>query len=391
MEIGYYSETTKAMAFQPLRMSILVFSWRDPRHPLAGGAEQVMHEHMKGWVEAGHEVTLFASRFNNSKKREVLDGVEIVRGGYQYLGVQMAGFWYYFKNRKKIDFLVDQFHGLPFMTPLYSNKPKLAVIQEPARRVWFLNPLTKPINWIVGLIGYLGEPMVFLFYRKVKFMTGSESAKEDVSRWGIKKKNIYVIPHGVIVEKPRVMPKREGKKTVVFLGIHSKDKGIEDAIACFNLLNKKGEYNFWTIGKFETAEYKKRVMRMIDENNLKGKIKFWGFVSQREKFELLARAHILINPSVHEGWGLVNIEANAMGTPVVAYPSRGLVDSVKDGVSGILCEKSIPEAMATGVLDLLSEEKKYKRLQRGAVEWSERFSWERSKRMSLKLIERMSY
>jgi len=34
-------------------MNILVFSWRDPKHPTAGGAEQVMHEHMKGWIAAG--------------------------------------------------------------------------------------------------------------------------------------------------------------------------------------------------------------------------------------------------------------------------------------------------------------------------------------------------
>jgi len=48
-------------------MNILVFSWRDPKHPLAGGAEQVMHEHMKGWVGAGHKVTLFTSHFSGGR------------------------------------------------------------------------------------------------------------------------------------------------------------------------------------------------------------------------------------------------------------------------------------------------------------------------------------
>src|SRR5258708_30926270 len=60
---------------------------------------------------------------------------------------------------------------------------------------------------------------------------------------------------------------------------------------------------------------------------------YFGFVTQQKKFELLARAHILINPSLLEGWGLVNIEANAIETPVVAYNSPWLLDSVNDGVS----------------------------------------------------------
>ena len=53
-------------------MRILVFSWRDPKHPLAGGAEQVMHEHMKGWIEAGHKVTLFSSKLDVLKNEKSL-------------------------------------------------------------------------------------------------------------------------------------------------------------------------------------------------------------------------------------------------------------------------------------------------------------------------------
>ena len=83
-------------------MNILVFSWRDLKHPLAGGAEQVMHEHMKSWVAAGHKVTLFSSYFSGAKREEVVDGVETLRKGCQLGGVHIAAFfWYVFKNHKK--------------------------------------------------------------------------------------------------------------------------------------------------------------------------------------------------------------------------------------------------------------------------------------------------
>ncbi len=369
-------------------MRILVFSWRDPKHPLAGGAEQVMHEHMKGWVKAGHKVTLFSSGMKGLPQEESMDGIDIIRKGYQYLGVQLAGFFYYLKNKDNFDFIVDQFHGLPFFTPLYVRKPKLAVIQEVAKQVWFLNPLPKPLNWIIGLIGYVGEPFIFLIYKGTKFMTGSASAKIEVERMGIPGKNITVVPHGVVLEKLKSVPSKEKVFTLIFLGVFSKDKGIEDALHCFSKLT--GKFQYWVIGKPETSKYGEKIKKLVKKLHLEGKVKFFGFVSQKEKFELLTKAHLLINPSVREGWGLVNIEANSMGVPVLAYNSAGLVDSVKNGVSGILCNKNTPENLAKIISELSENREKYSHLQKGALLWSRNFTWDKSLKLSLQLLSDIS-
>ena len=367
-------------------MNILVFSWRGPKHPLAGGAEQIMHEHMKGWVANGHKVTLFTSSFVGAKKDERIDGIRIIRRSFQYWGVHiMAFFWYLFGKHAKYDLVIDQFHGIPFFTPLYVRTKKMAVIQEVAREVWFANHFPKPINWIIGTIGYLGEPLIFLLYKRVHFMTGSNSAKEDVLRYGIPKKNITVVSHGVIVPKSKILNRKSKTTTIVFLGVLTKDKGIEDAINCFSLLNKEGDYQFWIVGK-GSKKYVEKLVDLGKKSKIHGKMRFWGFVSDKKKFELLARAHILVNPSIREGWGLVNIEANAVGTPVVAYQSPGLVDSVKDGQSGIICRKNTPEEMAKEVFNILNSKNRYKNLKRGAVLWSKKFPWKGSREKSLKLI-----
>ncbi|MCX6706182.1 MAG: glycosyltransferase, partial [Candidatus Woesebacteria bacterium] len=180
-------------------MNILVFSWRGPKHPNAGGAEQVMHEHMKGWVAAGHKVTVFSSKFPGSLVRERVDGVEAIHQGDQYVGVKLAAFVYYLKNMDSFDLVVDQFHGIPFFTPLYVRKPKLAVLQEVAREVWFLNGFPWPINWIIGIIGFIIEPLIFLLYKKIPFMVGSQSAKNDLIKMGIPGVNVHIIPHGVLL------------------------------------------------------------------------------------------------------------------------------------------------------------------------------------------------
>jgi len=349
----------------------------------------VMHEHMKGWVAAGHNVTLFSSRSENAAVEEAIDGIHIVRQGYQYWGVQIAGFFYYLKNRQNFDLIVDQFHGIPFFTPLYVHKPILAVIQETTREVWFLNPLPKPLDWLIGIIGYFGEFLLFPPYKNVQFMTGSDSAKNDVAKFGIPMKNITVVQHGIIIKKPMPFPAKEKKSTIVFLGVLSKDKGIEEALKCFAMLSKKGNYQFWVIGRPETNQYGKYIEQMAKNFGLNKKVTFWGFVNQDKKFELLAKAHILVNPSVREGWGLVNIEANSMGTPVVAYESRGLVDSVLDGRSGILCKDNKPEKLAAEICNALTNHKKYLKMQDGAYRWSKSFSWKKSRGMSLSLLKQI--
>jgi glycosyltransferase involved in cell wall biosynthesis len=367
-------------------MRILVFSWRDPKHPTAGGAEQVMHEHLKGWIEAGHKVTLFSSRVKGLPDKETFDGIEIIRKGDQYLGVKIFAFFFWLKNKDNYDFVVDQFHGVPFFTPLYVNKPKLAVLQEVAGKVWFLNEFPFPFNFLVGLLGFIAEPIVFLFYKKIPFLVGSESAKGDLIKFGIPSKNITIVPHGVILLKSDPFPKKEKIKTIIFLGALAKDKGIEDAIKAFSIL-AKNNYQFWVIGR-GSPEYKAYLMSICRKSGIGGKVEFWGFVNQEKKFELLAKAHILINPSVREGWGLVNIEANSVGTPVIAYQSPGLVDSVKDGQSGIICKTNKPDFMAKEVMNLISNENLYQKFRQGAKAWSKNFSWQKSKALSLRLIEK---
>lgn len=377
-------------------MNILIFSWRDPKHPLAGGAEQSVHEHAKGWIAAGNTVTLFSSLFKGGLPEEDLDGVHIIRKGNQLLGVQIAVFfWYLFQNGNQFDLVIDCFHGIPFFTPLFISTKKIALIQEVAKEVWLLNHLPRPLNIIVGFIGFLLEPIMFLFYKNVPFMTASKSTKEDLVKFGIPSRNITIIPHGVIINYDKKLPTKEKLKTITFLGTVARDKGIEDVIKTFNILNNyrlsmrsNEKFNFWVLGS-GVSEYVNYIKQLSSRLGIAQEIHFFGFVSEEEKFNRLARSHILINPSVREGWGLVNIEANRMGTPVVAYRSPGLVDSVSAGNSGVLCQQNTPDDLAKNILRILDDNDLYRKLCKDSIAWSNNFTWEKSKTMSINLIEKI--
>lgn len=373
-------------------MNILILSWRGPKHPNAGGAEISTHEHAKGWVKAGHDVTLFTSAFVGYREKEVIDGVKIKRCGRQMFGVQWEAFkWYLLGKHPKFDLVIDQFHGIPFFTPLYVRIKKLGFIHETAKEVWRLNSWRAPLNLLPAIFGTFLEPFIFrLLYINVPFMTVSDSTKEDLVEWGIPQKQITVIFNGLSIPKTIKVFKNEEKKTLIFLGVLTKDKGIEDVLKVFGLINqtKQEEWQFWVVGKAD-PEYLRRLKLQSKKLGIDKWIKFWGFVSDEKKFELLSKSRIAINPSVREGWGLVVIEAASAGTPTVAFNVPGLRDSIINNETGIICSENTVENLARATLMLINDAKKYKRMSRNAVIWSKKFSWKKSAKISLMLINNL--
>jgi glycosyltransferase involved in cell wall biosynthesis len=71
--------------------------------------------------------------------------------------------------------------------------------------------------------------------------------------------------------------------------------------------------------------------------------------------DLLASFTVFAFPSRFEGLCLAVIEAQVAGVPVVATPVGGIVETVVDGVTGLLCEPQDPRSLADGILRLLAD------------------------------------
>ena len=76
-----------------------------------------------------------------------------------------------------------------------------------------------------------------------------------------------------------------------------------------------------------------------------GRVRGHGPRSRAEIAEALVRAHALVVPSRREGLGIVALEALSMGCPVIASAVGGLVETVEDGVDGILVPPDDPSAL----------------------------------------------
>jgi D-inositol-3-phosphate glycosyltransferase len=91
--------------------------------------------------------------------------------------------------------------------------------------------------------------------------------------------------------------------------------------------------------------------------------------------DLYRAADLVAVPSHNESFGLVALEAQACGTPVVAASVGGLTTAIRDGISGLLLDTHHPADWAQAIGELLQAPARLARLASGAVRHAQDFSW----------------
>jgi D-inositol-3-phosphate glycosyltransferase len=98
---------------------------------------------------------------------------------------------------------------------------------------------------------------------------------------------------------------------------------------------------------------------------------------------------LVIVPSYSESFGLVALEAQACGTPVVATAVGGLRTAVADGISGVLVDGHNPRAWSSVISRLLQEPQRRVLLSMGAIEHASHFGWDVTARGTLDIYDQV--
>jgi D-inositol-3-phosphate glycosyltransferase len=94
--------------------------------------------------------------------------------------------------------------------------------------------------------------------------------------------------------------------------------------------------------------------------------------------DIYRAATVTLVPSHNESFGLVAVESQACGTPVVAAAVGGLVTAVRDGYSGVLVDGHDPDRYASVLSSLLAEPRRLRTYATGAAAHAASFSWQRT-------------
>jgi glycosyltransferase involved in cell wall biosynthesis len=136
---------------------------------------------------------------------------------------------------------------------------------------------------------------------------------------------------------------------VVFAGRHIPEKRVPALVPALALLRERmPELRGELLGDGPERD---EVLRLRSQYGLDDALDVPGFVSAERVESALSRALCMVLPSRREGYGMVVIEAAALGTPsvVVADPDNAAADLVSDGENGYVAPSAAPEDLATAI------------------------------------------
>jgi len=187
-------------------------------------------------------------------------------------------------------------------------------------------------------------------------MATSRWVRHTYKRDGVSDKNIAVMPIGIDVHEMRPLPKNDirvqniremlrikpHQKVLMTAGGDTTSKGFQEVLQALGKIDK--EFGDWVyVGKSWYSRYPyyhyRDEIKIMKKFGIRKKIRFLdGALSRDFMCSLLNACDVYAGPSRIDGFGMVQVEAQACGKPVLGVQSMGLMDTVVHGKTGFLAK-----------------------------------------------------
>jgi len=183
--------------------------------------------------------------------------------------------------------------------------------------------------------------------------------------------------------KPQVVPWKQRKSYVIFVGRLSAEKGVENLLRAWQMWGSKAP-ELYLVGD---GELRSKLMRMAEDLP----VRFTGQVTAQEAHNQIAKAKLLILPSeCFEGFPMAVREAFVFGTPAAVSNIGPLPSIVKDGVSGVVFEPGNPDSLLRQVRTVWEKSDMLERLGTGArAEYESKYTEEANYKMLMGIYEKV--
>jgi D-inositol-3-phosphate glycosyltransferase len=194
---------------------------------------------------------------------------------------------------------------------------------------------------------------------KVKKVTPGVDRKIFSPDLSVKKENIFL-------SIGRIQEQKGQLQTLQFLNSFKK---IENDFKCIFIGGPSGKYG---------NEYLQELKQTVKDFNLDTHVEFLDNLPQIKIIELLNKAKLLIHTSQFETFGLVAIEANTMGVPVLTTNNGSLMEIIENNKNGYLSENLIDGEVNNFVKNLINDSEKFDEIMNDCFEKSKKYSWSKA-------------
>ena len=191
---------------------------------------------------------------------------------------------------------------------------------------------------------------------KIKKITPGVDRKIFIPDLSVEKENI-------ILSIGRIQEQKGQLQTIEFLNNFKK---IQNDFKCYFIGGPSGKHG---------NEYLHELKQTIKDFNLDKHVEFLGDLPQTEIIELFKKAKLLIHTSKFETFGLVAIEANTMGVPVLTTNNGSLMEIIENNKNGYLSENLIDSNVNNFVNNLFNNVTKYEEIHLSCIDKSKKYDW----------------
>lgn len=228
-----------------------------------------------------------------------------------------------------------------------------------------------------------------------RLVAGSASEAKDLIRlYDADRNRICVAQPGVdarvqVVPDPERLRRRlklSGRRVVLFCGRLEPLKGGDTLVDAIGALNQDPAFEDVTTlvigddsgdGQRDGGE-RTRLQQRVRGAGVADRVRFLGAVPHERLADYYALADVCVVPSRTESFGLVALEAQSVGTPVVAAAVGGLTEIVDDGVTGFLVPGRDPRRYAEAIAEVLADSKGRERMGAAARARAASYTWSRA-------------
>ncbi|WP_109551497.1 glycosyltransferase family 4 protein [Mycobacteroides franklinii] len=364
-----------------LPREVLMLCWRDTGHPQGGGSEAYLQRIGAELAASGVKVTLRCAAHPGAPRREVVDGVQISRAGGRFtvypralLSLLAGRLGLGALRDVRPDVVIDTQNGIPFFAGTVAPAPVVVLVHHCHREQW---PVAGPL---IGRLGWWLESRLSpRMHRRNQYLTVSQPSASDLVALGVDPGRIAVVRNGVDQIDAYIsgdaMDVRSETPRAVVLSRLVPHKQIEHALTTLALLRDHvADVHLDIIGD---GWWMDPLVDHAARLGISDAVTFHGYLDEETKHRVLQRAWVHLMPSRKEGWGLAVTEAAQHGVPTVGYRSSGgLMDSVTDGITGLLARDQ--DEFVRHAATLLADNKlRYRMGEAGRARCAD-LSWQRS-------------
>lgn len=228
-------------------------------------------------------------------------------------------------------------------------------------------------DWYRHCRSWYGGLLNRVFRRARLFTVTGQGMKDEMVAHGYPAQRIHVLPHAVDVERLVPTPPGERRYDLLFVGSLIRRKRVDLILeALARLEPRRPGVSLCVVGDGpERGALEQQAARL----GLSGNVTFAGYQSRAEPW--FSDARVVVIASDMEGYPFVLVEGACAGAVPVATRVGTIAELLEDGRNGLLIEPGDAAGLAAALDRVLGDEALYARLRAGALEFRERFRYER--------------